>query len=69
MLDKVLVLQLISVKMNIKDMPLLKHFNKLYKLFPQGKRYDGLHELFALLSMMGTRYFNILNTKLFFSNI
>lgn len=34
--------------------------------FPQGRRYDGLHEFFALLSMMSPHYFNILNTNLLF---
>lgn len=33
---------------------------------PQGRRYEGLHDFFALLSMMSPHYFNILNTNLLF---
>ena len=33
---------------------------------PQGRRYEGLHEFFALLSMMSPHYYNILNSYLMF---
>ena len=33
---------------------------------PQGRRYDGLHEFFSLLSLMGPHYFGILTSNLMF---
>lgn len=33
---------------------------------PRGRRYDGLHEYFSLLSLMGPHYFDMLTTNMMF---
>lgn len=33
---------------------------------PRGRRYDGLHEYYSLLSLMGPHYFDMLTTNMMF---